>query len=158
MRKFVLIALFSILTGFAGASVAAEFKSGDIVITDPWARASASKMMKAGAAFMMLKNNGANADRVIEAQSTIAKKTELHTHLMEKGVMKMRQVQAIDVPAGKMVPLKPGGLHVMFMGLHSPLKEGAKFSLTLVLEKAGKITFDVPIMKPGAKGHMGHKK
>ncbi len=154
MRKLVLIALVSILTGFAGASVAAEFKSGDVVVANPWARASASKMMKAGAAFMMLTNNAATADRVIEAQSTIAKKTELHTHLMEGGVMKMRQVQAIDVPAGKSVALKPGSLHVMFMGLHTPLKEGARFSLTLVFEKAGKITVEVPIMKPGAKGHM----
>ncbi|MBT3360279.1 MAG: copper chaperone PCu(A)C [Rhodospirillales bacterium] len=154
MKKFILIALVSMLTGIAGPSAAAEFKSGDIVIANPWARASASKMMKAGAAFMALTNNGAQADRIIEAQSTIAKKTELHTHLMEKGVMKMRQVEAIDVPAGKTVALKPGGLHVMFMGLKGPLKVGASFSLTLVFEKAGKIKIEVPIMKPGAKSHM----
>ncbi len=151
MKKFVLVALLSVLTGFSGPSVAAEFKSGDMVIADPWARASASKMMKAGAAFMMLTNNAATADRVVEAQSTIARKTELHTHLMEGGVMKMRQVEAIDVPAGAAVALKPGGLHVMFMGLHAPLVEGARFSLTLVFEKAGKIEIDVPVMKPGAK-------
>ncbi|MCG8509477.1 MAG: copper chaperone PCu(A)C [Rhodospirillales bacterium] len=152
MRKTLLATFAAIFTLIAGIAYAADFKVGSIVISDPWARASASKMMKAGAAFLELSTHGAEMDRLVAAASPVSKKTELHTHLMEKGVMKMRQVEAIEIHPGTPTVLKPGGLHVMFMGLHAPLKEGQEIPITLTFEKAGQVEITAKVMKPGAKG------
>jgi copper(I)-binding protein len=83
----------------------------------------------------------------------------LHTHLHENGVMKMRPIDGIVIPAHGMAELKPGGDHVMLMGLKAPLKMGDHFPLVLVLEKAGKIPVMVKVGPVGAKsaGHGTHK-
>ena len=141
---------------------AGEYRQGDITIENPWARATAGRAAN-GAGFMTLVNAGATDDRLIKAETGVAKKTELHTHKMEGDVMKMRPVPAIDLPAGQSVALKPGGLHVMMMGLHDPLKQGESFPVTLTFEKAGTVTVDVAIQSVGAKdagrkdGHGGMK-
>jgi len=119
-----------------------------ITVEVPWARASAG-MAKTGAAYATIKNVGRHADRLIGVRSSVAKKTGIHKTLVEDGVMKMRAADVIEVPAGGMVMLKPGGYHVMFMGLEHPLKEGASFPLTLVFEKAGEIDVNVRVMKVG---------
>ncbi len=126
--------------------------AGDIDIQNPWARASAGPA-KAGAAFMDIKSGGA-ADRVVGASADVAEAVELHTHIRDGDVMKMRRVEAIDVPAGGMTRLEPGGLHVMFMGLTAPLEEGQSFPLTLSFENAGDITVDVEVKAAGAMGGM----
>lgn len=126
--------------------------AGDIEIQNPWARASAG-MAQAGAAFMDIKNNG-GTDRVIGASADVAKSVELHTHIKDGDVMKMRRVDAIDVPANGMAHLAPGGLHVMFMGLTAPLEEGETFPLTLTFEKAGDVTVEVEVKAAGAMGGM----
>jgi hypothetical protein len=84
-------------------------------------------------------------------------RTELHTHINENGIFKMREVEAIEVPAGGEAVLEPGGLHVMFMGLHKPLKQGESVHLTLTFEKAGKVMVSVPVGKVGAMGAHSHK-
>jgi copper(I)-binding protein len=72
--------------------------------------------------------------------------------------MKMRPVKAIEVAPGEPAVLKPGGLHVMLMGLKAPLVKGQSFPLTLVFEKAGKIEIEVPIGEATAMDHqMDHK-
>lgn len=124
-----------------------------ISVEAPFARASAGPV-KNGAAFLTVKNGGGEADRLIAARAPVADRVELHTHLHENGVMKMRQVEAIEIPAGGTAMLKPGGDHVMLMGLKAPLQEGGSFPLTLVFEKAGEITIDVAIGGVGAmQGH-----
>ena len=130
--------------------------AGDIQITQPWARASAG-MAKAGAAYLAVQNTGTADDRLVAARADVSDKVELHTHIKEGDLMKMRQVMAIDVPAGKTVALQPGGLHVMFMGLKAPLKTGAHFPLTLVFEKAGEITVDVEVQGVSSKMPMQHQ-
>jgi copper(I)-binding protein len=77
---------------------------------------------------------------------------------MDGDVMKMRQVEAIEVPAGKSVELKPGGLHIMFIGLKAPLKAGDKFPLKLKFEKAGEVTVQVNVEAAGASHDMKHEK
>ena len=109
---------------------------------------------------MTIMNHGA-ADRLISAAAPISAKTELHTHINDNGVMRMRKIPAIDLPAGETVTLKPGGLHVMFMGLKAPLQEGGSFPLTLTFEKAGTVTVQVSVKKAGAMSHgkkMGDEK
>ncbi|MDP6814975.1 MAG: copper chaperone PCu(A)C [Alphaproteobacteria bacterium] len=138
------------------AAMAGEFKLGDIAVVQPWARAT-PKLAKTGAAFMTIRNTGGEADRLLAVRGAISKKAGIHQSMMEAGIMKMRPAGAIEVPAGGMAMLKPGGYHVMFMGLHAPLQEGASFPLTLVFEKAGELRVDVMVMKIGARSGMKMK-
>ena len=124
-------------------------------VSDAWARASAGKA-KAGGAFMTLTNTSSHDSVVVSASSDVAKRTELHTHIMVDGVMHMRQVKGgIKVPAGKTVMLAPGGLHVMFLGLHAPLKEGTTFDLTLTFDSGRSTTTQVKVMSVSAMKGMG---
>ncbi len=153
MKKIIAATAAALMMGLTAPAFA-----GDISIEGAWARASA-KMARAGAAFLTVKNTGA-ADKLVGAKADISKKVELHTHIKDGDVMKMRQVESIAVPANGMAMLKPGGDHVMFMGLTKQLKEGDMFPLTLIFEKAGEIKTHVKIEKAGAmgamKGHMKH--
>lgn len=125
--------------------------AGDITVEGVWARASAG-MARAGAAFMIIKNTG-DADKLVAAKADVSNRVELHTHLHQDGVMKMRQIESVAVGKG-ITTLQPGGDHVMFMGLNAPLKEGESFPLTLVFEKAGDVNVDVHIKSVGAMGNM----
>jgi len=125
----------------------------NVTVSDAWARASAG-MAKAGGAFMTLTNTATHDHTLVSASSDIAKRVELHTHIMDDGVMKMREVEGgINVPTGETVMLAPGGLHVMFLGLHAPLKEGTTFPLTLTFDSGRSTTVDVKVM---SVGHMGN--
>ncbi len=132
--------------------------AGEITVTGAYA---SSANPRSGAAFMQIANAGA-ADRLIEAKGDVARRIELHTHVIEDGVARMREVEGgVEIPAGGMVMLERGGLHVMLMGVATPLKEGDVFPLTLVFEQAGEITVDVavggaPTMKHGEGHAHGH--
>lgn len=125
--------------------------ASDILVQQPWARASIGAA-KAGAAYLTVINQGGESDHLIAVEAAVAKRVELHAHLVEQGVMKMRQVEVVEVAPGEPVILKPGGLHVMFMGLKAPLVEGARFPLTLVFERAGRIETEVLVLQPTAMG------
>jgi len=128
--------------------------AGDVTVSKPWARASAG-MAKAGAAFMSITNATGMDDTLIAAKADVSKKVELHTHIMDGGVMKMREVEGgIPVKSGATQELKPGSYHVMFMGLTAPLKEGATFPVTLVFKHAGEKTINVTVMGAGSMGGM----
>ena len=103
---------------------------------------------------MTIHNTGAEADRLIRAESPVSERVELHTHLQENGVMRMREVEAIDLPAGAATELKPGGLHVMFMGLKEPLVAGQTIPLTLHFETAGTLALTLPVEAMGGMGGM----
>lgn len=108
-----------------------------------WARPTVAGQ-SGGGGFLKITGGSAN-DRLLSASSGVAKSTELHTMEMDGNVMRMRAIDAIEVPAGQTVELKPGGRHVMFMGLKEPLKSGANFPLTLRFEKAGEVKVDVKV-------------
>jgi periplasmic copper chaperone A len=147
MRRYTTIAALVLglaATGFAGNSLAHDYEVGALAIDHPWARATASSQGN-GAAYLTVTNNGA-ADRILGAQSPVASRVELHTHGMDDaGVMRMRQVEAVDLPAGEVTELKPGGLHIMLIGLAAPLAEGETFPLSLVLEDGGTIELEVQV-------------
>lgn len=128
--------------------VATPALSADITVSDVWGRATPGAA-KVGAAFMEISNAG-EPDKLIGARSEISKTTELHSHIHDEGIMRMREVAAIDIPANGSQSLEPGGYHVMFMGLNRPLMIGEYYPLTLVFEKAGEITVDVKVEKVGA--------
>jgi copper(I)-binding protein len=131
-----------------------QAQSAGVVVEKPWARAT-PPAAQTGAIYFTLHNAGHSDDRLIAASTPAAKKAELHTHIMDGNIMKMRQVEAISVPAGKDVRLAPGGYHVMLMGLNGPLKQGSEIQLTLTFEKAGKVTVTTPVMAAGAMGPGG---
>ncbi len=144
------------LLGLAAlAANANEFKLGAITIDHPYARATAPGQ-PAGGGFLTLRNSGTAGDRLLSASAEVAKTVELHTMKMEGDVMRMRQVEAIELPAGKAVELKPGGLHIMFIGLKAPLKKGDSFPLKLKFEKAGEVTVQVNVEAAGASHDMKH--
>lgn len=97
------------------------------------------------AAYMTIHNKSGEADQLIGAASDVAKAVELHNVKMENDVMKMFQVPAIDVPANGKAELKPGGFHVMLIGLNRDLKVGEKVKLTLNFQKAGSVTFEAEV-------------
>ena len=132
-------------------SSAHDYTVGSITVLHPWARATPGPA-KAGAGYLGIKNDGDTADKLIKAESNLSKRTELHTHLMEGGIMKMMHVEeGVDVPAGQEVTFEPGGLHVMFMGLKAPFKEGENLPVTLYFEKAGKVDVELIVRAVGAK-------
>lgn len=126
--------------------------SGKFMIKEPWARASIGRN---GAAYFTLVNTGDTDLKVVGIMAGVAKRAELHTHIMDGDIMRMRPVDHIMVPAGESVTLKPGGDHVMLMGLTGKLKEGDTFPLTVMVENAGKMEVSVKVGKMGASGPMG---
>ena len=140
--------IFALLAVFGGSAFAAGVEA-------PWVRPTAPGA-KVGGAFMTLVG-GKEADRMISASSPVAAVVELHTHLMEDGVAKMRAIPVIEVPAGGKVELKPGGLHLMLINLKAPLKAGETVPLKLRFEKAGEVDILVPVSAQApAGGHSHH--
>lgn len=130
-------------------------KAADITISHPYARATAPGQ-PTGGGFLKLDNGGKTADRLLSASAEVSKSVELHSMKMEGDVMRMRQVEGIDIAAGQTVELKPGGLHIMFIGLKAPLKQGESFPMKLTFEKAGEVTVNVKVEGGAGPGHMKH--
>ncbi|HEX5599524.1 MAG TPA: copper chaperone PCu(A)C [Hyphomicrobiaceae bacterium] len=150
--KFVASFAAALLLPLLGMTASAQESSSGITISQPWARATPGGV-KNGAAYMQI--TASAADKLVDARSDAAERVELHNHIHENGVMKMRRVESIEVPAGETVTLGPGGYHVMLMGLKQPLKAGEELELTLVFEKAGEINVTASIEPIGARGPGG---
>lgn len=152
-----LLAASLALAGLAITAHARGAKAGAIEIDHPHARATVAGQRNGGA-YLRLDNHAGAADRLVSVTTDAAEAVELHSMKMDGDVMRMREIDAIDVPAGKAVELKPGGLHLMLIGLKQPLKAGDRFPMTLRFEKAGDVTVEVAVedMQPAAAGH--HKK
>lgn len=135
------------------ASAPAASASAGIAITNASARATPDGAVVAGG-YLTIANAGAEADRLVSAASPRAGRMELHEMAMDGGMMTMRPVTGIDVPAGGTVELKPGGLHLMFMDIPAPFKAGETIPVTLTFEKAGAVeaTLTVADVAAGA-GH-----
>lgn len=143
---------FALLALAAGAAYA-EPPAGSIRVESAWARPTAPGA-RVGGAFLTLVG-GRTADRVVAGSSPAAAAVELHTHVIEDGVAGMRAIPAIDVPAGGRVELKPGGLHVMLIGLKSPLKAGDTVPLRLRFEKAGEVEVGLAVGAPAGPATHG---
>jgi copper(I)-binding protein len=148
-----------VATALALASLWAQAqpaKAADITISHPYARATAPGQ-PTGGGFLKLDNGGKTADRLLSASAEVSKSVELHSMKMEGDVMRMRQVDGIDIGAGQTVELKPGGLHIMFIGLKAPLKQGDSFPMKLKFEKAGEVAVTVKVEGGAAPAqHMKH--
>ena len=148
-------ALLALLIATLAVAQAHDYELGALSVAHPWARASAGAA-PTGAAYLTLRNDGAEADRLVGVETPAAERAELHTHLHEDGVMKMRRVEGgIALPAGESVALAPGGLHVMLFGLAAPLEEGTRFPMTLVFKKAGRLAVEIQVEPIGYRPESG---
>ncbi|WP_083649313.1 copper chaperone PCu(A)C [Salaquimonas pukyongi] len=150
-----ILATIAITMLLAVSAFADEYKLGPLEIDHPHARATMPGAPVSGG-YLVIRNTGTEADRLIGGSAEFAGKTEIHQMKMENDIMKMREVEGgLEIPAGGEVILKPGGYHVMFMKLGEQLKEGEKRKVTLNFEKAGKIEveFNVEVVKPGGLDH-----
>jgi copper(I)-binding protein len=129
-----------------------SFTVGDLVVENAWARESVTPT---GAVYLTVRNGGDQSDRLIRIASEVADRAELHASIVEDGVMRMRQVDAIEVPARGEAVLAPGGLHVMLIGLKAPLAQGGSIVLTLTFESARELEVTAMI-KDIAYGGSGH--
>lgn len=121
-----------------------------IEVSNAFAKATPPHV-KNSAAFMDIKNNTDKNIKLIAASSNISKTAELHTHKHAEGMMQMIQVDDIEIPAKSEVNLKPGGLHVMFMNIFAPVKDGDKIDITLEFDNGSKIELKDVIAKPVMK-------
>lgn len=128
-----------------------------VEIENPWVRATAPGA-SVGGGYLTVVNRSAAPDRLVGASSPTADRVELHVHVREGDVMKMRQVPAFDIPALGRFEAKPGGPHLMFMALRQPFKEGEQIPVTLKFEQAGEVQAQFPVGRLGAMmpGHSKH--
>ncbi len=146
-----------------GASLAAPAWA-QVTVGEAWVRATVPQQRATG---MFAQITAAQGGKLVSASSPVASVVEIHEMAMDNNVMRMRAIPGLDLPAGKAVELKPGGFHVMLMGLTQQVKEGETVPVTLVVEgKDGKretVQVNAPVRalgtQPGAGqgGHGGHR-
>ena len=157
IAKLLLLPVLSVLLATLPAAAAEHQgmkhpKAGTIVVEQAWARAS---LTANGAAYVSMHNTGKATDQLIGVRTPVAKRAELHTHIMDKGIMRMRPLKAIELSPGAPAVMRPGGDHIMLMGLTRKLKQGERFPITLRFAKAGEVTVMVTVHGPGASGPGG---
>lgn len=151
---FVTIAAASAGGHDHGGAAADTVKAGDLTLSGGWLRAMLPGQ-PAGGGYITIANGGAAADRLVAVSTPAAGKSEIHSMEMKDNVMVMRPVDGgVEIPAGQTVELKPGGLHLMFMQVTEPFKEGQSLPVTLEFEKAGKVELTLPVKSAtGGDGH-----
>lgn len=123
--------------------------AAELTVTDGFSRATPGT--GPGVAYVTI-HGGDVADRLVSVSSPRSPRVEMHSMVMQGEVMRMREIEAIDIAPGATVRLAPGGLHLMLMGMAAPLKAGETLPLTLMFEKAGPRTVNLPVGPIGATG------
>lgn len=154
MRRILLeFAAAIALTLGATIALAGGANASDIMVMNAFARASATPVAKSGAAYVSIMNHGSAADRLVAISTPAAMSADVHKTETVDGVMKMEATGPLDIPAGGMVEMAPGGYHIMLMGLSAPLKQGETLDLTFTFEKAGDVKVNVPVGSVADTGH-----
>lgn len=145
LKKTLLMAALLLPAVFAQAH---EYKAGSLLIEHPWSMQLPPNAPSV-AAYFVIDNQGTSADRLLSADTPIAGQAQLHEHVQVDGLMKMRQLPSVEVPAGAKVSFSPMAYHVMLLDLkdRSQLVEGKSFPLVLHFEKAGDVQVKVVIQK-----------
>src|SRR2546430_15794060 len=152
LQVFAFAALFAVLGASAHAQ---EVRAGDLVITQPWSRATPGGAKIAGG-FLTIENKGAAPDRLLSGSGDIAGKVEIHEMAMNNGVMTMRPLdKGLVIEPGKTVKLAPGGYHLMLMDLKQPFKQGDKVPGALEFEKARQVALTLDVQGVGAQAPAG---
>ncbi|WP_339079985.1 copper chaperone PCu(A)C [Pseudomonas sp. TMP9] len=141
LKKTLLIAALLSPSLFANAH---DYSVGNLHIEHPWSR-EMPPVAPTAAAYFVVHNKGSEADRLLSVSTPAAGKAELHEHVHADGLMKMQQVQGVDIAAGGEVKFEPMGYHVMLFNVQQQAKDGERFPLTLTFEKAGQLEVQVDV-------------
>lgn len=144
-----LFAALALASSLAGAGEATNIAIGGAYVRLPPPGQSIS------AAYLSIDNSG-EACKLIKADSPVASNVELHNHTHDGGVMRMRRVDAIEVPAKGKALLQPGGYHIMLIGLKAPLQDGQQVPLTLTFDNGSSKTISAPVQRPAGMPAMQH--
>jgi copper(I)-binding protein len=142
-RLLAALALWSL----AGTAAAGE---SPIVAADAWARPTLTGV-RTGAVYLMLSNRGAASDRLVGVSTPVADRAEVHEDVTENGVMSMRPVPALALPAGASTAIEPGRYHIMLIGVTKPLGVGESFPLTLTFAAAPQLEVTVAVTRTPPK-------
>lgn len=134
-----------------------SYAAGSVSVIDPYVRAVAAGHPNS-AAFMVLNNTSGEDRTLLKAWSSVSKVVELHTHKKEGGMMRMRQVDKIVIKGGSETVLKPGGLHIMFIGLKQQLIAGNKVDLELEFDNGEIMKLTAPVKMVAGMNKMKMKK
>ena len=143
MKKVLMLLMFALLTALLLS--ACESKEG-IEVSDAWARTSMQGMNSA--TYFVIQNHNTQADELVGATSDVADAAEVHESKMEGDVMMMSHVEAVTLEPSTKVEFKPGGYHVMMIGLKRDLKAGDEIDVTLQFKNSPDITITVPVKEP----------
>jgi periplasmic copper chaperone A len=132
------------------SATATDFKAGKLTISDPWSRAT-PKGAQTAIGYMTIRNDGLSPERLVGGSIEIADHFQLHAMKMEGDVAKMKELHDIEIKPGERVEFKPGGSHVMFVGLKSQMAKGEHIKGTLVFEHAGTVSVEYSVEGIGAK-------
>ena len=150
-RRTIIAALIPIVI-FAGFSAPSQADSQEILVDDVWARASIG-MSRPGAVYLTIRNTGGKVVTLVGIETQIADRAEVHrTETDANGVSSMAYVGDLSIAPGREVELKPGGLHIMLMGLKEPMLEGSRIKLELIFDDGGRIPVAVSVRGIAATG------
>jgi periplasmic copper chaperone A len=161
MPRFHTILAAALLIGALSAIAplaAHEFKAGKLMIDHPWSRETPAGA-KTAAGYLKITNNGKEADKLVGGSAEGTDAVEVHQMTMENNVMKMRRLEGgVEIKPGQTVEFKPGGYHLMMIGLKEPFKKGSTVKGTLTFEKAGNVpvAFEVAAIGAASSGHQDH--
>jgi copper(I)-binding protein len=139
---WVATALVAAIGGVAAR--AQEFSQGTVTVRQPWSRETAPGL-GIGVGYLQVLNHGPRPDLLLAVRTTAAERVEIHQSSMDRGMMKMRRVEQVAIPAGAEVAFEPGGLHLMLIGLKAPLVAGKSLPLVLQFRDAGAIKVDFEV-------------
>jgi len=128
-----------------------------VQVENAWIRPTAPGA-KVAAGYMVIKNSGTKADKLVGVSSPAAEKVETHVTVKDGEILRMREVKGYDIPAKGSFELKPGGAHLMLVNIKAPLAQGQTVPATLRFDKAGEVKVEFTVGQPMAAmpGHMGH--
>jgi copper(I)-binding protein len=129
----------------------------EVEIQNQYARATPPHTTNSAIFFTIANNTDKNIE-LVAVKSDVAERTELHSHVSEDGLMKMRQIEKIMINAHGQTTLQPGGYHVMLLGLKAPLTEGDNLTLMLYFDNGDEVTLITPIQKITMSQKMSEKK
>jgi len=145
MKKSAILTCAAVFSLISTVGIAHEYKIDNLLVEHPTVRLTISSRPAAG--YMVIHNMGDTSDRLISASSSAAKHIELHRSIMKDGIMKMRPVKGVDIPAKSQVAFKSGGYHLMVFGLKAGTKAGDKIPLTVVFKNAGAVNMTAYVEK-----------
>lgn len=162
MNAKILTTLLLTMSASVFPAAAHDFKASDLHIVHPYALPSRPGITTGAVYFVGIRNGGKADDRLLSAATPVAGRVEIHRMQMLPGdVMEMREVPALDIPAGATMAMKrgaPDGYHLMLIDLKSPLKDGDRFPVTLTFERAGTHVVKVWVQNPrDPSGNASHK-